>query len=148
MTPTLEFATTVLDTVSFVLVTPDIFGKERVSTAGEELRKASEYFAQWGRHVPRAIGRLMDPFMFVASLVTLVALPIALFWSHLRLVDRWWVLICGLACAASVVPWLVLACLSAILAALKRYSFNGLLLGIGAAIFLVSRTLIMIAAWP
>jgi hypothetical protein len=45
----------------------------------------------------------------------------------------------------------LLACLvisSAIRSVLKRYDFNGVLLAIGALIFLTSRVLIMYETWP
>jgi hypothetical protein len=79
MQESLEFATAGADTVSFVLVTPDLFGEERV-------RRAGRYARHW---LPN---------------------------FYLRLVGF--------------------------------YPFNGVLLAIGAAIFLTSRVLIMYDTWP
>jgi uncharacterized membrane protein YeaQ/YmgE (transglycosylase-associated protein family) len=135
----IEFAGSVLDTVSFFLVTPDLVGKERITRAQASIRK----------FLPIASYILDDPSSFWGGIVcgvigmVLGLVFVALFgWSgfeaHSNMVIAF--VVVGAPLAVTVLTFVVRA--------ISAYSFNGILLAAGAVTFLVARGLNFYSSWP
>jgi hypothetical protein len=152
MQESLEFATAVADTVSFVLVTPDLFGKERVSSAGARIeRMIASLFRLSGRTLVWLLnGKLLAPFFL--GLLALLLIGWTDSWEKLPTVVR------PLLAGVIIFPFffvlaaiVILGCgffAFGIVRVLKRYNFNGILLAVGAVVFLTTRGLIMYDTWP
>jgi hypothetical protein len=168
MQESLEFATAVADTVSFFLVTTDLHGKERLADAGERLQRtadrlayALEISAENIRERLLLLGGIFAA-VFVLGVLALILLY-AVSSGHgssitfgvmgrVATVAVWAYGIGFFLSIASTVVNAVLTggafLLAGLLAVLKRYSFNGVLLGIGTVIFLASRGITMYDTWP
>jgi hypothetical protein len=177
MKETLEFATAVLDTVSFVLVTPDLFGKERLTRVGENLQKVADglvsVMAPWLKALPpmlskdglNTIGKIGTVGLVIIFLLPVIIWPADdpvpdYIYYHIKIqsgfMSEWLNIvilpILAVVIGTVVIGSVVLLCfrLPAVLmlALLHRYNFNGMLLGLGAASFLASRALIIYNTWP
>jgi hypothetical protein len=166
MQESLEFATAVANTVSFVLVTPDLLGKERLGAVGNTIEKAAENMSEWAKVTVKSMKKglpIWRAIILTASMVSgsLIALLLAaLYWcwvTHQPFppADLMKVRVASLPLYSVfilpilfMIPTCGLIFAKAILNVLKRYTFNGVLLAIGAAIFLTTRVLIMYDTWP
>jgi hypothetical protein len=152
MKESLEFATAVLDTVSFVLVTPDLVGKERLTDVGARIRRSSAGLAnisEWGGtigHLIAAMGMIsLSYFLIFPGAVILQLILHSPKTSPFLATEV--VALFGLASILFLWGWVPIIG-AATYGVLKRYNFNGVLLAFGALTFLVSRALIIHDTWP
>jgi hypothetical protein len=172
MAVSIEFVGTVLDTISFFLVTPDLVGKERITRAGRHMRTAvinifgiparlilsvkRLFRSRWFDVYRSTIGALFLILIVGSTTVELLESRLSLHLPSGLVQAPGYI---AMALIFMIIPIIVLLTLAFpvamfvllgyfILLALSAYSFSGILLAIGIVCFLIARGLSLYSAWP